>query len=274
MDILRNEIDGHLNQLLNNEEISEVLELNKVIKSKCKTNDYCKYELNSKSLPMYFTGDLKSEIVFVELNPGQGLLNTEVTSNGIEMKMFNLEKKISIKSFDDYIDFYKNFGKYKIEHQINNKQKIRSFDLKQLYFFKGVGLFNLGNNSSFDYDDMLKVRENKLQLEIVPYMSKEFNFSNFKDEYIESRIRNILDLIQLYDRKYVFVTGSQSMIRKAFGEINFIKYEILGKALYIGIKVINNMKVCFIPSYKSRYILSTKELQFEYGKLAKSILAS
>lgn len=248
MEILKDEIEKQLTQLLKGEELSEVVALNKVIKSKYKNEeDYSKYKLNTTALPMYFTGDLKSDIVFVELNPGKGLLDTTITPHGIEMSNFELNNKIFINSYEDCTDFYKNFGKYKIEHQINKNQRIKGFDLKQLNFFKGFSAFDLENKDSFDYNDMLNVRQNKLQLEIVPFMSDKFDFKNFNKEYLHSRLSSVISLINLHQRKAVFVCGSEKEIPKIFEGVKMKKYKIDGykNNVSIGLKYINNTPYIF-----------------------------
>lgn len=268
-------IEQQLDQLLKGNELSEVKELNKVIQSRCKDEvEYVKYKLSATALPMYFTGDLESNIVFVELNPGPGagLLDTKITDNKIEMFKFECDEVIKIKSYDDYMNFYRNFGKHKIEHQKNKNQKIKTFDQKQLNFFKGFGLFDLEKKEHFDYDDMLRVRDSKLQLEIVPYMSESFDFNKIPREYLSSRLKSLIDIIESKKREFIFITGSDKDIPNLFNDMKVNPYKINGykNNVNIGVGKIGETHVIYLKSFKAQGFNGSPMIN--YGRLAKSIV--
>jgi hypothetical protein len=158
-------------------------------------------------LPMYFSGDPYALCVFVMLNPGAA-------------NDFNNLKLKEGESIDQYIE------RYIYEHQyygILDKDRMDNFDLKQaafLYSFKnsGIDLPNFFNKK--DKRTMLQAKENvlmlKLQLELIPYCSREFVklFDNTKlalnnIEYIYSHIERVLDILCAKDREYILFGSKQ-----------------------------------------------------------------
>lgn len=264
MKLFNEEMEHDLMQLLNNQQITKVLELNKTIRENCK-KDLDKYELSPTALPLYFTGRRDSKIVFVELNPGKGLLEPTLRDGGLVMAAFKNPPE-PIKDIDDYITFCEEFGKYKAENE-----GVKIFDKKQIDFFSGFGGFEFSKDK-YHPDNVINVRMNKLQLEIVPYSSNRFSFSYFKPDYIRERIDKIIRIIQSLKPDTIFVSGSQKIVSSMFGDINFQEIIIKGKKTHIGKKNIMGMDYLFIPSYKSRYILSTENIRKEYGEQCRRIL--
>ncbi|MEJ5317373.1 MAG: hypothetical protein WHS63_10220 [Tenuifilum sp.] len=272
INIFGKEIDNAIKSLINNKPIDECENLNNKIYDS-------NFELNAKALPMYFTGNLESKIIFVELNPGNGL-NVEIKEDGIVLEDFPMCGRI-IKDIDSYINYFQNFGTCKVE-DIKNKNKNKSipkFDKRQLAFFEGFGL-NFLKDKEFNYslDDIENIRNNKLQLEIVPYPSKKFNFSNFDQDYIKERFNKIFDFILKTNAEIIFITGNKQQIKNVIDnksmKVEFMKNKIesnnVQKNVNIAITEIKNKKLIFIPTYKSRYILSSENLLYAYGELCKN----
>ena len=216
---------------------------------------------------MYFSGNPNSEIVFIEFNPGNGALAP--TSNGTELEMrdFNSNNPPIINSYESYINFCKNMAVYKAKLAKMNDEKISNFDSKKLHFFSGFGGFNLPEDN-FSFDDMINLRSNIFQLELVPYMSNRFSFSHFPDDYMDECFERTFKLVNSCKRKHIFLTGSQRELKKRFGTIKFEKIQLQGrtKDIYFGIKTIaDNEDIILLSTYKDESLVTSQ--MREYGKI-------
>lgn len=140
--------------------------------------------------PQHFTGNIESEIVMVHLNPKRNVNN------------FGPECKF--KTFDEYWSFYENFGK--VHYGPRSKPKHKSpFDHKQVRFLRPLGLIPLDENDN--NENLRRVIDDKLQLELIPYGSPDFNFHKVGIENINPFIKDIVHLIGSHDRKFVLFCG-------------------------------------------------------------------
>ena len=142
---------------------------------------------------------------------------------------------------------------------------------KQLNFFVGFEGNPIGKRE-FTLNNVEKVRNEKLQLEIVPFMSGRFSFKNFEADYINSRIETIKRIIESDKRDYVFVTGSDKKIPGYFGAKPPQKHQIPGykNKVSIGVELIGNTKYCFLGTYKAQGFDGVP--MQEYGKLCRELL--
>jgi hypothetical protein len=122
---------------------------------------------SEKNTPLYFTGNPEADTVFVMLNPGCGKDEPRLTKAFLEDTQHAMETCIEEMA---------SYGSMEFE-----KTRIDNFDIKQaafLYEFKDTGI---------EFPDFLKDRDKglallakekvltqKLQLELIPYSSREF----------------------------------------------------------------------------------------------------
>ena len=121
--------------------------------------------------PMYFTGKFDAKTVFVMLNPG---------SKKEENYSFKSDTNGKIK-YKDFDSFFQSHKKKHINYGFDDKDRPDNFDIKQaafLYNFKDSGLELPNFMQDKDKKTMLMAKEivlmNKLQLELVPYVSVDF----------------------------------------------------------------------------------------------------
>lgn len=103
-------------------------------------------------------------------------------------------------------------------------------------------------------------------------MSSRFAFKNFDTNYIKKRIDRIKEIIRSKKRDYVFVTGNAKEIFKNFEVAPPQSYKIQNKKfdVYIGAKLIDDVRYCFIKSYKAQGFDGI-HMQ-EYGRLCRGVL--
>lgn len=160
-------------------------------------------ELNKKigkeyfceSNPHFFTGDLNAELVLIHLNPKRDKDKT-TRKYKIEKPYFN--------SFEDYFDAFRYFGKrhYGVDSSRTHKSP---FDKKQIRFLKPLEILPFTGNDI--YVDLEIVVDMKLQIELIPFGSENFNFNEVGIENIKPFIDNILSLIAAKERKQVIFCG-------------------------------------------------------------------
>lgn len=259
-ELIQNEID----ELINHGRIKTVDDINQKIRDKLlNEDDFEKFKLNSETLPMYFSGELKSKIVFVELNLGAGLKKPVVDKNSL---ITNGGERIF--DFESYKEYFQYFGNIKIRDLLREGKKIPVFDRKQMDFFTGFGHLDVDSSNEYTWDDMRKTRVNKLQLEIIPYSSRRFDFNLFKN--IEEHIDRVFNIIKQHKRNYIFLTGNKKQIEKIVGKVKFKNYHLNGrknKDISLGFVEFKKMLICLIPSYKSQSLYSKQMI--EYGQFCK-----
>lgn len=151
--------------------------------------------LNCNNYPHYFTGNLKADLVFVQLNPYE--------KESLEYK-YKGDKKF--KNFNEYFNFFSHYGQKQYRENNNFKSK---FDSRQLLFLKQFGVINFVMDNGLyqnNRENLAKAVDCKLQLELVPYGSNNFKIK--KSKYLERYISRILNVITEIDRKYVIFCGN------------------------------------------------------------------
>ena len=139
--------------------------------------------------PHFFTGDLTSEIVLIMLNPKR---NKDVWN-----------QKCSVSNWEDYLDSFVHFGMN--HYGSNSKREHKSpFDHKQVRFLKP---FNVLPFNGEKYHDLEIVIDNKLQLELVPFGSPDFDYHAIGVQNLEPFIGRLLSIVLKYPRKYVIFCG-------------------------------------------------------------------
>ena len=174
-----------------------------------------------KREPMYFTGKFDAKTVFVMLNPGN-----DTGEN------YSFKKKCK-SNYSDYDHYFNDYMERHILWGEKDDGRMDNFDLKQaafLFDFKQSGIDLPDFSSTSEINIKLKAKRNvlmeKLQLELVPYCSREFKgvldtLKQAKEnlEIFIPHIERLLDAIVSYERKYV-VFGSRQFeyLLKAYKE--------------------------------------------------------
>jgi hypothetical protein len=160
-----------------------------------KINDKIGTEYFCVSNPHFFTGDLEADLVLVHLNPKR--------NKNILTAKYDLEKN-PFKTFEDYFQSYRFFGKkhYGIDSPRIHKSP---FDKKQIRFIKPLNILPFTNSDI--YEDLEIVIDKKLQIELVPFGSNDFDYQKIGLENLEPFIENIINLILSKKRKKVIFCG-------------------------------------------------------------------
>lgn len=215
-----------------------------------------KYKLKEDKLPLYFTGKLDANIVTVDLNP----LHTEEDL----LNYFKLSDQVT--DYSSYEKFCEDFGSYKYSHPDIDQR----FDRKWIDFFEGFGLKKQNKQYPNDRKEAEEFRNSKLQLEFVPYSSEKFSFKNFNSDFLNKRVKNILEIINRKKREFIFITGSKSAVKERFNlkDRQFLELPMNNNGHpNIGFKKINNQILCFVSSFKDgRHISNNHKL---YGKYCR-----
>ena len=141
-----------------------------------------------ESNPHFFAGDFDAELVLVHLNP--------------KRNKDQWGKECSFKNYESYEHFYMKFGNvhYGCEVPIHKSP----FDHKQIRFLKPLGVLPFTGDK---YKDLEIVIDNKLQLELIPYGSPDFNFNKFSNEDLQPFIERLLTVIAAKQRKHIIFCG-------------------------------------------------------------------
>jgi hypothetical protein len=156
--------------------------------------------------PHFYTGNLTSKLVMIQLNPKR------------EIKDFNLK---STKSIESYMDFYSNYGKH--VYGTASGQRFKSkFDQKLIRFLKPLNLLDLNNTDIFQ--NLENVVDQKLQVEFIPFGSPNFDYTLIPQHRLDYYMELILDLITSETRECVIFGG------RVFSEL--LKPYTIGKEIH------------------------------------------
>ena len=172
------------------------------------------------SEPHYPTFNLDAQTVFVHLNPGAGLGNTNSDDEYYAQKWnrqqliedYKLSEKASI---DQWLVAYAESWKNYAHNRFVVKNEFDNFDYKQACFLlhwenSGIDLIK-GNlkDREIQQTNSINVINQKLQLELFPYASNTIDTNKIIKAFeldpgiIAPYIENLLDTIILHPRKYV-----------------------------------------------------------------------
>ena len=202
-------------------------------------------ELSSHGLPGYYTGKRDAKTVMVMLNPGSDVIsqnNPFVTEKALERTM----KELGItnpSSSDDFFNlFVEGSNKYgDIDKDDEGNIRIDNFDIKQAAFLKAWGK-NSGIEiqdpfpSKDDRDGLRKVKQNvlmqKLQLELIPYASREFkNVKPSKMHFLFPYVETLFDEIFSHERNYVIFCSDffETLFRMYSDDTGYTGSVVFGK---------------------------------------------
>lgn len=213
MSELDQRIERDLAERLNGKRISSAVELEKIA------------HFSSLGLPMYYTGNRDAQTVFVQLNPG---MNTDIADErwDFDTKCFSKENFV-----EDYKESLMNYG-------LRDRFRYDSFDVKQAAFLCCWHDREIGFPENIDWDPIKDKRpnktkeekakdkevlsklkgtswlyakecvlQNKLQLELIPYASQNFEIKDYNHPIWKEYIENLLDEIFRVPRTYVIFGG-------------------------------------------------------------------
>lgn len=155
-----------------------------------KINEQMGREYFDTANPHYFTGAPSASLVLVHLNPQRNM---------------NLwHQRCGFTCFDEYLDFYQHFGRFHYGVSSDRKHKSR-FDQKQVRFLEAFDVLPFTGNK---YADLELVIDGKLQLELVPYGSPNFDSKAVPTGFMGELIRIAIDVINQHPREYVIFCGA------------------------------------------------------------------
>jgi len=140
--------------------------------------------------PHFFTGDINAEIVLVHLNPKRA--------------SENFCGRNTFCDFNEYLSHHVNFGK--LHYGENSLRKHKSpFDHKQVRFLKPFDTLPFKENDK--YHNLEIVVDKKLQIELIPFGSPDFNYNIIGTNNIKPFIERIMVLLFSHERKYIIFCG-------------------------------------------------------------------
>ena len=203
-------------------------------------------ELSSHGLPGYYTGKRDAKTVMVMLNPGSDVIsqnNPFVTEKALERTMKELGITNPSSSADFLNLFVKGSNNYgDIDKDDKGEIRLDNFDIKQAAFLKAWVDRDFDIPDPFptkdDKEDLREVKRNvlmeKLQLELIPYASREFKkIEKGKIPILFPYVETLFDEIFSHERTYVIFCSDffdtlfkmYSNDKKYTGSIDFGKKE-------------------------------------------------
>jgi hypothetical protein len=152
---------------------------------------------NSATCPLYFTGDLRSPLVLVHLNPKQADNYAERCTERISATV------------DEYIDEYAHFGRRMYGPDSPHTHK-SPFDNKQVRFLRPFGVIDFldSDDRKSHLTNLERVIDHKLQMEVIPYGSDTFSPLGMTPAVLKPHLERLLDTITATDRDYVIFCGA------------------------------------------------------------------
>ncbi len=233
MSELDQRIERDLAERLNGKRISAAVKLEEIA------------HFSSLGLPMYFTGNRDAQTVFVQLNPG---MNADIADErwDFDTKYFSKENFI-----EDYKESLRNYG-------LRDRFRYDSFDVKQAAFLYCWHDSEIGFPKNIDWNPikdkkpnktteekakgkevLFKLKEtswlyakecvlqNKLQLELIPYASQNFEIKDYNNPIWKEYIENLLDEIFRVPRTYVIFGGD--VFEKLFSRFPYMFQDVTKK---------------------------------------------
>lgn len=199
---LNDRINHDLTERYNGLELSGAKSLSRLIK------------VSTKGLPQHFVGDRAAKTVLVMLNPGQDVDG----ANRDFRELTNDYNRSSAESFvADYVAAKTNFGEL-------DKGRADHFDIKQAAFlksWKGTAV-KLPVGFPDDKKTFLTAKRNvlmqKLQLELIPYCSREFKFKNKDLSPIFPFVETMLE--EIFTKKRAVVVFCAGIFERVFKAYN------------------------------------------------------
>lgn len=185
---------------------------------------------SSRGLPSYFYGDRKAKMVIVHLNPGA---ESEKQDKEFYAQTRDFNRSTLATFIKSYKSHMKNFGV--------QSQKSDEFDVKQAAFISaweksGMSFKNINFKCKLTEEQKLaamkEVLSKKLQLELIPYASRQFDEKMLNLDELIPYLMDIIDEIFCQKRRYVVFMGRiferllQSDKLKKFIKVDFAEEKL------------------------------------------------
>jgi hypothetical protein len=154
--------------------------------------------LNATVFPMYFTGDPDADVVLVHLNPKQD-----------ESTVKRARPPFAFASFEEYSDKHRHFGAWHYGPRATERH-YEGFDAKQIRFLRPFSVlpFVEEDGRASRRLNLELVVDGKLQMELVPYGSRDFRTGRFPPQLVQEHFNRVFGVISARSRRYVFFCGS------------------------------------------------------------------
>lgn len=155
-----------------------------------------KMHVNHNEYPSYFFGNPEAKFVLVHLNPKQVDNYSDVS-----------EDCFKYADFAEYFEFHRYYGKKNYGEDSTRKLK-SSFDAKQVRFIRPFNVINL-DVSNGDFSNLEKVIDDKLQLELLPFGSNNFETNKVESvkKSLQPYVETLLETITSQERDYIIFCG-------------------------------------------------------------------
>jgi hypothetical protein len=148
--------------------------------------------VNHNEYPLYFTGDLDAAFVLAHLNPKQ------VDNSAPQMA------SITVQTFEEYFDACRWFGARNYGPDAAAGYSSR-FDHKQVRFLRPFGVIDFTGDTR---EDLRRMVDDKLQVELVPYGSSSFSGERFPPSALRPHFERLMSVICAHPRRYVIFCGA------------------------------------------------------------------
>lgn len=154
---------------------------------------------NHNEPPLYFTGDLDSDLVLIHLNPKAPSANAAATFQG----------PLPFRSLAEYLGLKTRFGALTYGPQAPRTHR-SPFDHKQVRFLRPFGVIDFVEESTRDdrFLNLELVCDRKLQLELIPYPSPTFSVRGMTSALLGPHLDRIMRVISARQRRYVIFCGN------------------------------------------------------------------
>ena len=170
--------------------------------------------ISKKGLPRHFTGDRAAKTVLVMLNPGQGV---EEADKYYRCATLDYDRSCEETFIASYMTDLANYGK-------TDKERQDYFDIKQAAFLKAWPRSGVRLPPRFPTDrkTFLAAKEavlmQKLQLELIPYCSREFKPNKRFMSATVPFVETLLD--EIFVKKRLYVIFCAGLFEKVFAFFN------------------------------------------------------
>ena len=150
---------------------------------------------NHDIAPMFFTGDPEGRLVLVHLNPRHTPGEAPIWLR-------------DIRTVEGYLDRHRHFGRDMYGPGSTSGHR-SAFDHKQVAFLRPFGLVDLPSGEGLNdrQTNLVRVCDDKLQLELVPYGSARFSTHRFTVPLLEPHYRRVMDIVTAHPRAVLLFCG-------------------------------------------------------------------
>ena len=146
----------------------------------------------SYSYPLYFSGNIRSQIAIVTFRPTQKILGNDNYPT----------------DFDTYQNKQQNLGRFFLDFDTDERLESEySTDIRLLNYLKPFQVIRFNGDSL--QKNLQKLTNEKLELDLVPYLSPDFCEKDFMGNYNVCKpfIERVLNGVLAYPRQYVIFIG-------------------------------------------------------------------